>query len=251
MSYNAAWALGQMGDGDTKAQLARLLDDRSVKERTKLAVLNALGQSGDSTALLKAAREGQGQVAQTALQHLGRRGGPEADAALNEALASKDNEKRTIALQALAESGTPKSIDTISAALRDPELRSSAAQSLARIGGKKAFDALQDHYRRGDATDRQAIIGSLGHNPDPRGKALLLSALSDGDENVAGQAAQALSYNASREVKSRLLAVLQSSSSQTVRYRIASQLRWSDRRLYKENKELIDRVIGSSGSDDD
>ncbi len=143
---------------------------------------------------------------------------------------------------------TPRAVDTLARSLRDPELFSTAASSLAQIGGKQALEALHQRYRSGSGEDRRTIIQSLGSHPGSPGvKGMLLSALGDGDDKVAEVAAGVLARSGASDVKPRLIALLQSSSSQALRYRLASYYRWADKRVYEEHKALIDKIYADGG----
>lgn len=248
--YSAAWALGQLAhDPETVAALERMIGDRSATEQTRQQALRALAYTGKTDALLKAAGSQDSAIADAALREAARIGGPEVEATLLDTLASgKDRSKKELALGALGQMATPRAVDTLTRSLRDPELFSTAAQSLAQIGGKQALESLHQRYRSGSADDRQTIIQSLGSHPGSPGvKTMLLSALSDGDDKVAETAAGVLARSGGADVKPRLIALLQSSSNASLRYRLASYYRWADKRVYEEHKALIDKIYAGNG----
>ena len=239
----AVWALGQMKDPHSLDALNGLLDDRTVTEQVRQEAVSALASAGAREQLLQAANHPDQAVANMALQSMGGVGGPEVERTLLTALSSNDDERRTVALQALGQLGTAKAVDTLVDTLSDKKLVDQASNLLANIGGKKAEAALAGAYQRGDVKTRETILRNLGYQPGPRGKRLLLSALDEGVEELTLSAVSNLARLGDSEGRIRLVNMLQApATSKQIRYNIASSLKWSDPKAYRDNKVLIDRV---------
>jgi hypothetical protein len=250
-SQSAAWALSQMGDGETVTELQRLLENGAATEKTKRDVIRAFGFAGRAEPLLKAAASSDPKVAEEALRSLGRIGGPEVETTLLDTAAARELPKKKIALAELAELGTPKAMQALTSSLRDTdqEVFKTAVSGLAHLGSKKAVEALTERFRSSGTEERRVIVNEMSYHPGPQTKGFLISALNDGDEDVVGSAARVLARIGGPEINPKLIALLQSSQNKTLRYRIASQLRWSDSKLYSENKKLIDAIYSGKSGD--
>jgi putative heme-binding domain-containing protein len=162
------------------SQLADLLDDPRPKVRDQ--VITQLGKRGaDAVPVLRKVLQPETKrsllARRNAVWGLCRIRGPEARAALRDALADQEASVRQAAVHAVglerdAEAGTRLQTLVVS---NEPAIRLKAAEALGRIGKPEAIPALLDSVRRG--TDRfleHALIYALLRINDPKATRPLL-----------------------------------------------------------------------------
>jgi hypothetical protein len=99
-----------------------------------------------------------------------------------------------------------------------------------------------DRYGRATPDQRLQLVQSLGGHGDAVSRRLLGMAMNESNERVVATAAGMLARLGGEEANSRVLALLQRSPSKSLRYQVASTIRWSNPRLYKQHKRLIDQI---------
>ena len=192
-----ARALGQVGDNRATEPLAVMLADPIHRTPVRLAVVEALGLLGDTSAvpmLLLALGDGHGKVRVEAIQSLGRLKDPravpalslllrepalalpvaralmtmghaEAQPALIRGIRSEalGREAREACFLALGSIGTQATVGALTPFLKDEDLEIAqwSASALGRVGHRDAAEPLLDAMRRGDPALRDMCAWAL------------------------------------------------------------------------------------------
>lgn len=245
--YRAAWELGQMTDPATRRELVSALSDDKVTPLVKQTIVSAMAQNASIGELTQAAAHASPEVAVSALQALGAKGTREAQRTLTAALSSKESSRQNAALSGLENIGTPAAIDSIAGALDNKQSFAHAASILARTGGQQAMTHLTRRFGSASDEQRTQIVNAIPHqDPGKHGHALLVMALDDPSEQVVSAAAQTLALSGNRRIAPRLVALMQSSESLSVRQAIANTLRSNGGPSYQRHKGLIDEILAGN-----
>lgn len=190
-------ALGALASSPEGAEAARkiALEQLRTGKGASPQALELVAQDGSPEAreLLVSAARREGRTSAHALMLLGQRGDPESRRVLDE-IASDDkasSERRSQALFAIAQSGDPKAIASLTPALRasDPTLRARAVSAVGQLGG-------------------------------PEAEAALIAASRDNDPQVVASAAEMLAQTGSAPALARLEQVAASSDVATAQHGI-------------------------------
>lgn len=208
--------------------------DAKVRQRAVESIL-AKGGAQACAALVWALSDRTATVRHTAAVALSELRDERAVPALTKALRDADETVRTAVAKALGRLRTPAVEISLVAALQDPAsaVRWHAARileswnwsptagteravffvalgkmELAANEGSEAIDALALVLRAGAYQERQAAVLALGHIPDARVQQILITALSDREDQVRCAAVEALGRLGDRATAVPLLAVL-------------------------------------------
>lgn len=172
----AAEALGELRDvAALPALTEKLLDDSSEVRRASAGALGSLGQNSAVPALSQlVVNELVSEVRLAGIRSLGEIGDKAGLTALKELL-EDDVGIRCRACVAIAQIGTPRAVELLSQAIRDPhpEVRYHAVVGLGNIGDALSLKALGDMADESDAFVLRGLAKSLRQFNDPRATALL------------------------------------------------------------------------------
>ena len=190
ISYASRSGLAQLRGPEVSRRLNQMLSDPKVDAETKGRVVEIWAERQDRPALLRAAQHADQKVAAEALEALGKSGGDEAERLLAgvATTSAQPPARRTAAVKALGQLGTPGAVRSLNQALHEPKLLGQASEALAEIGSREAMSALRDRYLGADTEQRLTIIGKLGDDPNPWGRDLLTQALQSGDARLSAAA---------------------------------------------------------------
>ncbi len=181
-------------DVDAVVDRALATDDPNLHSTAAMA-LSRSGTERSRELLAELARSDNAMVASSALGSLGQLGGPDAEAALTEAL--DDPNVAWSAVNGLQTLGTPTARDTLIQAARsadDPSVRSAVLQSLPHIGAEGTHEILQDALEDPDLEVRNSAVRALESVGTTQAAEALAEALRSGDldPDQAGTIAYAL-----------------------------------------------------------
>jgi HEAT repeat protein len=152
--------------------------------------------------LLRALMEDTSRARASAATALGRVPGADACDALHRALGDPDVWVRYFAARALAEHGTPDSLDAlavVAAGDAAPHVRIAAIETIGRIDGPRAAGLLAPHADEHAAEIATAAVVALGHVSDAAAMAPLAHALRSDDRSRRFAAVRALTVRAGSE----------------------------------------------------
>ncbi len=175
----AALILGRRKVASARPDLERLLADRSLPDRDRLArALGGIGDKGSVALLIRVLQESSGSGRYGAAAALGVMEAVEAIPALQEAARSSDRRLAGLAIEALGGMGTADTLRQLhETAKKDESLAPFAIESIALSKLDEARLILEDLARTGEGTlQRQAIV-ALGRRRDPRSVPALIALL--------------------------------------------------------------------------
>jgi HEAT repeat protein/serine/threonine protein kinase len=188
----AAIALGVRGDGEAKAELEKLAEDRDyeIRQSVKLS-LQYLSQSAEVKAEVAKLRATSDQTRQQAAEALKTRGDRSAVPDLMRRVADDAFEGtysyggKYVALEALKKLAPEKVSETLSLALRSKN-EGVRAWALGQFpaGDRQALAALHDGLQDPSPAVRSAALAALPKHSDPSARRLLLALTVDRDRGV-------------------------------------------------------------------
>ena len=181
-------------DVDAVVDRALATDDPSLQGTAAMALARS-GTERSRTLLRELARSEHPMVAASALNSLGQLGGPDAEAALSEALQSPDI--AWSAVQGLQSLGTPSARATLRDAATqssDPTVRSAVLQQLPNLGLDDTHDILERALEADDDLVQYAAVNALSRVGTTQAAETLATALRSGtlSEEGAAMTARAL-----------------------------------------------------------
>jgi HEAT repeat protein len=148
----AAYALGDLGDGRAVARLARLVtEDNRVDVRTMAVVaIGKIGSPEGVDCLLRALEDSDTAVRIRAAESLGKIGDDRATDVLTQLLDDSSTTMRATAAEALGAIGSPLVMERLRVAAGKDRLlvRNAAAKAISQIGGVSAIGPLEELRRR-------------------------------------------------------------------------------------------------------
>ena len=165
-----------------------------------LAGLQRAAKDGDSSALRKAAANGDRVAQAVALQLLSRLDPDQASALAATAARSPDLNRRLNSLQVLGDLDSPVAAQALGAALDDPNavVRQAAVMGLIGQSGPDAAGFLVQASRDRNASIRRLALDFLAQR-GPLGENALASALNGNDPQVSPQARELLEQTSARQ----------------------------------------------------
>lgn len=177
----AALILGRRKVKSARPDLERLLSDRAMPERERLA--RAVGWIGDRRSvplLLTVLEESSGEGRYGAAWALGVLEAREALPALRRAAASSDRKLAVLSIEALGSFGGSETLAELRRlAKKDESLAPFALESIALVKGEEARLIIEDFARKGDGTLKRLAIVALGRRKEAASIPALVSILED------------------------------------------------------------------------
>ncbi|MCB9673891.1 MAG: HEAT repeat domain-containing protein [Alphaproteobacteria bacterium] len=158
---------------------------------------------------------------------------------------SYDPETSESALNALARVGGAAAEERLLDAASDPKTASAALSGLTQLGTPAARDAIANVARSGPAEARLPALYALQSNPGSRAETTFVDAAFDADPSIRRAAIDGLAAVGTRGAADTLAELLDGEDAEAAAY----ALQRMGGRAYRENKERIDAIFGASGVD--
>ena len=249
----ALQALGQMDDPAARDALLEQLhgaEDPTVR----LEAFNAMLWNGDPPDLeiiQSVLGDDDPTLRAQAVSALGNVGGAEAVDSLLALLSDDDPMVRQSAVSTLASAGGPDAEAGLVAALGDEELFGTAVWSLSSLGTAGAREAIREVAGSGEPEQRAQALGALGEDRSGEATELLLDALRDDHDEVAGAALNQLQMRGTSSAAGAVADLLldlpeDDEGGYGMRWQAANALQGMGGPAYREHEELVNEILGAS-----